>query len=56
MYISADISAEKRAERKALREVLQKKIKDFPQHHWIIHDGPVTSKEEYTPREKPEFD
>ncbi len=49
VFISVDLGVEQREERRALMLKLKEKIRDFPEEHWVVRDGMVTSKGKYTP-------
>ena len=56
VYICPDMSKEDREKRKVLSECLKKKIKDFPEHKWVIRQGVVTSIGRYNPPKLSESD
>ena len=49
VFITADLGVEQREERRALMLKLKDRIRDFPEEHWVVRDGMVTSKGKYTP-------
>ena len=57
VYIRKDLTVEERGRRRTLLETLREKIREFPNQHWVIRDGKVTSvgkrrakrKGQYTP-------
>ena len=52
VYITPDLSKEDREKRKQLKEDLKKKIVEFPEQHWVIRQGAVSSKGKHTPSER----
>lgn len=47
VYITPDLSKEDRLKRKELQNLMKQKIQDFPDQHWVIRQGRVTSKGSY---------
>ena len=43
VYIRKDLTVEERGRRRTLLETLREKIREFPNQHWVIRDGMVTS-------------
>ena len=43
IYIRKDLTFEERGRRRTLLETLRGKIREFPDQHWVIRDGMVTS-------------
>ena len=56
VFISADLGVEEREKRRFLLLKLKEKISEFPEEHWIVRDGTVTSIVKHTPPQKLAFD
>ena len=52
VYITPDLDKEEREKRRELKDVMKKKIAEFPQEHWVIRSGTVTSIGKHTPIDK----
>ena len=50
VYITPDLTRVEREEQKKLRDDLKAKIMEFPDRHWVIRQGSVSSKGNHTPR------
>ena len=55
VYLTPDLSKEDRLKRVERQNLINQKIKDFPDKHWVIRQGRVTSKGKYRSK-KDEFD
>ncbi len=49
VFISRDLGVEEQEARRAVMLKLKDKIKDFPEEHWVVRNGMITSKGKYTP-------
>ncbi len=52
VYVTPDLSKEERDKRIKLKDEIKEKIKEFPEQHWVIRQGTVSSIGKHTPREK----
>ena len=52
VYVTPDMSKEERETQKKLVDDLKKKIEEFPEEHWVIRLGAITSKGKYSPRKR----
>ena len=52
VYITPDMDKKEREKRRELSDLLKKKISEFPQQHWVIRSGAVTSIGKHSPIDK----
>ena len=52
VYIAPDMNKKEREQRKKLVNEFRKKIEEFPEKHWVIRRGVITSIGKYTPRKR----
>jgi len=52
VYITPDLDKEEREKRRELKDLMKKKITEFPQEHWVIRSGTVTSIGKHSPIDK----
>ena len=52
VYITPDMDKKEREKRRELKDLLKKKISEFPQQHWVIRLGTVTSIGKHSPIDK----
>ena len=52
VYVAPDMNKEEREQRKKLVDSFRKKIEEFPEKHWVIRRGVITSVGKYTPRKR----
>ena len=49
VYVTPDMTLEEREKQKKLVEALKRKIEEFPEEHWVIRNGLITSKGKFSP-------
>ncbi len=52
VYITPDMDKKEREKRRELKDLMKKKIIEFPQQHWVIRRGTVTSIGKHSPIDK----
>ncbi|MCP4456577.1 MAG: hypothetical protein GY816_00900 [Cytophagales bacterium] len=52
VFVTPDLSKDDRDKRRKLNEDLTKKIEEFPEEHWVIRQGTITSRGKFTPRKR----
>ena len=51
VYVTPDLCKEERDKRRKLKDNLKKKIVEFPDQHWVIRRGAVSSSGKHNPRQ-----
>ena len=52
VFVTPDLSKDDRDKQRKMNENLAKKIKEFPEEHWVIRQGVITSTGKFTPRKR----